>query len=136
MIAFGLFPFPGFLAALIRSVPQESGAVGDMEIPFEARLEWARQRVYLWATLTGVGVPAAMAFLYGWLNYTMNLINVSPEGQALHVPVQGLYALQGAGLILYIAVGPWYESFVRAQNAIRQILSLRKSESESQQGNR
>lgn len=51
MIGFGLSPVPGLLAAVIRSAPQESEVIRDLDIPFDVRLEWIKQRVAFWTTL-------------------------------------------------------------------------------------
>jgi hypothetical protein len=131
MLAFALFPVPGLIATLIWSSPVKADFINDPNIPMSAKIECIKHYSGLWTTIAITGGAAFLAFIYFWLTYLAECAKLVYKSEGNRAVALGMYATQIAALLLYVILGPLYESFSKARDVNNLLLDLRNDNSKS-----
>ena len=124
MLAFALFPFPGFVATIIWSIPIKVDFINDHRIPLSAKTEYIKHYAGIWTTISITGLAGLLAFIYFWLTYQSEYSKDAYESNVNRIVALGVYAVQSVALLLYCVIGPLYESFLKTRHINNLLLDL------------
>ncbi len=113
------------IAALVRSVDAPTAKLGDSSIPLNVRIEWLKESLTFWRTIT---ITGTFAFLAGAMTFAQFMSGVfarsfkSEEQQSLAEGLQGL-KIWYFGVFFFF--GPLCEAFRRINDLRERILDLK-----------